>query len=112
MILNLNIKRGFSFKPFIGVPNNLVGTAAYDAYVAHEMTHYERQGYFPAIWVAKYFTDKKFRYQEELLAFKAEIAKMRETGIRVNIHQFAMAMSTEYWGMIDYDTAYKDLMSA
>lgn len=103
MILNLNIKRGFSFKPFIGVPKALMGTVMYDVIVAHENAHYGRQRLFPLFWVIKYFMNRSFRLDEELFAYRVQIVKMKELGLHIDIHLFAQELSTQYWGMVEYE---------
>ena len=87
------------------IPAIIKGTADEPAYIAHETAHYNRQGLFPIAWVVKYFTNKKFRFQEELLAFRAEIEKKRELNLPVNIEDYATAMSEQYWDMCTVDEA-------
>ena len=105
MTIRLFTSRGFSFRPFMVIPAIIKGTADEPAYIAHETAHYNRQGLFPIAWVVKYFTNKQFRLQEELIAVTAEINKYRELNIPVSLESYAKALSTQYWNMVSYDDA-------
>ena len=104
LIFRLSFGRPFSFSPVISIPPD-VTTSRYEALLAHEMAHYDRQGLFPIIWIFKYFTNKQFRLKEELIAVKAEIEKYRELHIPINLKSYAKALSTQYWNMVSFEDA-------
>ena len=102
------INRGFSFNPCIIIP---IWAKDDSAYLEHEKTHYGRQSVFPVMWVIQYFSDKKFRLQEELLAYKAEIKERMRTERGISIHGYARSLFSLYWGMISYDDAIVEIVS-
>lgn len=108
LIFRLPFGRPFSFNPAVFIPPD-VTTSRYEALLAHEMAHYNRQGLFPIRWIFKYFTNKQFRLKEELIAVKAEIDKYRELYIPVNLESYAKALSTEYWNMVSFENALQKL---
>ena len=108
MILDLPISRGFAFKPFIVIPKGMLGLTRL-SYIEHERTHFNRQGFLPFLWLIKYFKNKAFRFIEEALAFRAEIAYKRKWKLPVDVERYATIMSREYNNMCSYDEAYEAL---
>ena len=104
LIFRLPFGRPFSFSPAVFIPPD-VTASRYEALLAHETAHYNRQGLFPIAWVVKYFTNKQFRLQEELIAVTAEINKYRELSIPVSLESYAKVLSTQYWNMVSYEDA-------
>lgn len=112
LILTLPISRGFTFHPFIVIPEWATKTEAIKAsYLAHEQTHYERQkNFFYALWwVFRYFASKKFRFEEEVTAFASEIKTLKALGQKPKVSDFARTLSEQYWGACDYQTALERL---
>lgn len=107
IIFKVPFKRGFCFRPFIGIPSRLdrVDWDLKEAYVEHEKAHYKRQGFFPVIWLCKYILSDEFRLQEELEAYRAEIVYLIKRGQDVSVRDYAIALSRNYWGMISYGKA-------
>lgn len=99
MIVYLDIQRGFSFWPLIVMPKRLKGGVREQAYLEHEQTHYKRQRWWTPIWIILYFLSKSFRWQEEKLAFKAEIEHLINAGIPINRYLYVEDISEDYWGM-------------
>lgn len=53
-----------------------------DDIIVHECVHLERQKLItPEIWWEKYFTDDKFRLNEELLAYRAQYAWVKKNWV-------------------------------
>lgn len=112
MRLTLNVTRGFTLRPLMVIPKWATKTEALKAsYVAHEQTHYERQkNFFYALWwVFRYFTSKKFRFEEEVAAFVNEIKTLKALGQKPKVIDFAKILSEQYWGACDYQTALERL---
>jgi len=106
MTLTTPFKRGFTFYPFIFIPKRLEkGTAWYESYASHETVHYKRQGLLAIFWVIRYFLSKKFRWQEEKLAYTAEIEYLKERGIQIDEQSYIDSLVNEYWNMVDRKTA-------
>ena len=105
--INLPIRRGFSFYPFIIIPKRVVGTTNEIPYVAHETTHWDRQGLTVLFWLFRYLTSTKFQMQEETIAFANEIRAYSKTDIDLNalITTKANSMSHQYNGMCTFDEA-------
>ena len=104
IIISLPMDRGFSFYPFIVLPKRVVGTIQEIPYTKHETTHWERQGIFALIWVIRYLISKKFRMQEETVAFANEIRAYKNINIDVIPHK-AKSMATQFWGMCTVEEA-------
>lgn len=66
----------FSYAPFVYVPS---GNELPMHLVKHEEIHVERQGKDPAGWWEKYLTDMQFRFDEELIAHRAEYKYLSDT---------------------------------
>lgn len=50
-------------------------TARYDAaLIAHEMVHYQRQAWITPLWWLRYAASRSFRWREEVLGHRAQIA--------------------------------------
>lgn len=110
---NVSLNRGFSFWPFIFIPNRVVGTIEESSYITHESTHCTRQAWWSPIWVLVYYFSKKFRFNEELLAFTNELKnylpKINEFDREAYINKKALSMSKIYNGMCTYDEALNAL---
>ena len=94
--------RGFCFKPFIIIPKSKKDD---NAYLAHEMTHYNRQGLFPILWVRRYFADKEFRWNEEKKAFEAEIMSKKKENKYIDYKWYKKVFLEQYWGMCTTEQA-------
>lgn len=70
--------------------------------LVHENIHLERQREIGAdIWVAKYLTDKEFRLQEELLAYKAQLNSIKDRNLRHAVRMdSAKNLSSSLYGNI------------
>jgi len=103
------LNRGFAFYPFYFIPSWVVGTKRMNAYIAHEQTHIKQQGSFlnAFIWWIKWALSKSFRWKVESEAFEVEIKTLMEEEIPVNKYYYINTLSTEYFGMISPDTAFK-----
>lgn len=114
MIIIVPFDRGFTIRPIIAIPKRVANDPAYKAaYIAHEQTHYDRQkSFFGAlVWIAKYFTDKQFRLDEEAKAYVNEILSFRNAGYNPTIDGFAKMLSEQYWGCCDFATARGKLIA-
>ena len=112
MKIYVPFSRGFAFNPFVFISKSVKGLPIEPCKVAHEMTHYVRQGLFNLWWLFKYFTDKDFRMQEETLAYRAQLqlaASYPDTDVPAYTKELATKMATGYWGMCTYEEAYKAL---
>jgi len=105
MLVYLNIQRGFSAWPLIAIPERLNSSVTRHAYIVHEQTHYKRQRWWTPIWIARYFTSKAFRWQEEKLAYATEIKHLQTAGIHVDKNKYVEALVKEYWGMCTKEQA-------
>lgn len=84
---------------------------------AHELVHIGQQkNCLKAIgWWIKYLTDKKFRYSQELPAFRAQLrfAKRafpnRNEWPRMRIEAAREMSSAKYGSMVDFQKAFNDL---
>jgi hypothetical protein len=114
-VFYLPVDRGFCFKPFIVLPkvSKRWLQPARQASLAHELIHYEQQPLFPVFWVIRYFLSKRFRFAQELPAFKKqlEIETMSASPARklAFTRYIAKVMSEQYWGMCSFDEALKAL---
>ena len=98
------LTRGFCFKPFIVIPKSQKDN---NSYLAHENTHYKRQGFFPFLWVFKYFTDKEFRWEEEKEAFTAEILSKKKDNKYVDYDRYKHILLNQYCNMCSEKEAYE-----
>jgi hypothetical protein len=67
------VPRGYdaiTFWPFILVRPKDRGNAAL---IEHEEVHYRRQAWITPFWLLAYWLSKSFRWQEEVLGYRAEI---------------------------------------
>lgn len=103
--LILNINRGFASWPFYFIPKWCVGTPEEAAYVEHEKTHCRRQRWITPVWWIRWLFSRKFRWQEESLAYRNEIAVLINSGYPVDVDYYATQLSKGYLGMISYDSA-------
>jgi len=61
--------------------------------------------------VVRYYLFPAFRWQEEKPAWRAQIKKMIENDVRLSPALIAYILSTQYWGMVDKQTARRWLES-
>lgn len=101
----LPIDRGFAIWPIYVIPKWVAGTIRESAYIQHELTHCRRQKWITPIWWIRWLFSRKFRWQEESLAYRNQIATLINSGIYVDKGYFATQMSRGYLGMITYDSA-------
>jgi len=106
----LDIDRGFSFHPFVVIPKWAITIGNEASYLAHETVHWQRQkSFFRAIvWVIMYFTSKKFRFTEEVIAYGAQLkVQAAKDGLSVDRYydHLALSLSSEYWGMCTFAEA-------
>lgn len=82
--------------------------------LAHEQTHIEQQKLWsPKKWWNKYLRDPKFRLNQEVEAYRAQIKYLNEhphlmsrNERRYKINQMAVDLNCEVYGyMVDYQTA-------
>jgi hypothetical protein len=66
---------GMSLWPFILIREARRGD---DALIAHERVHFDRQGFYgrwwPLRWGLRYIMSRDFRFHEEVLGYRAQIA--------------------------------------
>ena len=106
----LDIDRGFSFHPFVIIPKWAIEIGNEASYLAHETVHWQRQKSFcrAIVWVIMYFTSKKFRFTEEVIAYSAQLkVQAAKDGQSVDIYydQGALSLTSGYWGMCTYAEA-------
>lgn len=82
--------------------------------IRHEAVHLEQQKRIggPEIWWKKYMEDKKFRLEQEIPAYRAQLHSWRlandKKWHKYCLEQMATHLSSEIYGnMVDYKTAYK-----
>lgn len=89
--------RCFSFWPIIALRKNLdTKSDIGQAMIRHEKVHYNRQALWSLLWIILYFSSKKFRWQEEKLAYKEEIQYLQFKNIDID---YINILSTKYWNM-------------
>jgi len=96
MIIHIPINRGFSFWPFIFMPSRLKETPAYKAYLMHEQVHHRRQGIGVVWWVLKWFFNRKFRHDEELLAFEVQLNQLKQDKVKYLKHKMTNGIAYGY----------------
>ncbi len=87
------------------------GTPRLQAVLVHEQTHLDRQEVTgPLLWVVRYLLDKRFRYEEELIAIREQMAVLAAANEELDISAFAQKLSGYiYLRMISYEQATQDL---
>jgi len=79
--------------------------SANDGLIAHERHHQKQQWYgLNVIWFIRYFLDAKFRYQEELEAYRIEL-----TYRKILPERAAKWLSHNYNVGVSYQRAWRDL---
>lgn len=68
----------------------------------HEQTHLKRQNKIGCdIWIEKYLTDKKFRLDEEVIAYRNQIYSIKDREKRNNVRiQCVKVLNSELYGLI------------
>lgn len=72
-----------------------------EAKIVHESVHSQRQGDNPDGWWNRYFDDVQFRFFEEMIAHRAELAYFKGAGRkmrRFQLHQIAKNLSSPIYG--------------
>ena len=115
MIIRTSFKRAFSFWPIIGIPSSLkTDSEHYKTILDHEVIHYNRQGWRSLWWILKYFGffifirskwSKNFRFQEEKVAYTAEIKSRQKFCLQIDLDWYKETLHKQYWGMCTYDEA-------
>ena len=102
----------FAYAPDIYVPS---GRPLPPALIAHEGVHVARQLEMGVeAWWARYLTDVKFRYEEELLAHRAEYRKLIEGASR-QVRRSALKMTAKrltlplYGSLVSTQKAMEDI---
>lgn len=75
--------------------------------MAHETVHCERQS-DPVAWWARYFEDREFRLEEELLAYHAEYVKHVQLTASPLKREFYLAVCAEKMASPIYDFGIQD----
>lgn len=105
-IYYIDNNRGFSLWPVgIFIPIKHKGTWKEKTYIAHETTHYRRQGWSILWWLIKYFVSKGFRFEEEKIAMSSAIRLQNKLGEPYYPEKLALILSTQYWDMCSYAEA-------
>ena len=109
IVLNTRLARGFSFKPFIFLPDWLKRMGAKDTllYFLHEVAHYSSQKPLPFVWCIRYFLNKKFRLEKETDAYAIElVVKAHLLGVDygVLLNHYASVINAQYWRVSDHGT--------
>lgn len=83
-----------------------------EALLRHERVHTFRQRkYGLQKWLAKYATDKKFRWREERIANYVGLTYLKSKGAFFDIEKHAKFLSgSAYFNMVSYDEAKKFLL--
>lgn len=84
------------------------GSVPYEALRRHEVTHAKRQeaSSSKTLWLQRYLTDKKFRYEEEKAGYKAGIEYYIKSGWAASPEGLAETLSGKAYGsMVSYDEA-------
>lgn len=110
-IFTLNIDRGFCFYPFIILPS----WADKDPFIKgsllhHELIHFNQQSK-DCLFFIKYLF-KKYRWQYEREAYKAEIQFKRNNHMPISITYYVNTLVNDYWGMCDRVEAGKFIEEA
>ena len=85
--------------------------------IKHEYVHVcQQKSFFGAIvWWIKYYFDKKFRYDQELKAYRAQLAylqsKFKDRNKQSKMkRKIAEVLSSPFYGnLVSYDEAFQDL---
>lgn len=83
-----------------------------EALLRHEQIHSIRELKMGLpLWLAKYVTEKTFRWQEEQIGYEQEITYLFQHGIPINRYQYAIIFSHDYQSlggqMVTYEEALK-----
>lgn len=84
---------------------------------AHEQVHSDRQGDNPGIWWHKYLSDSRFRFEEELLAYKAEWEFVKQlpwkrTQRQLYLNSIAERLTGSMYGNLATKQKVKELIRA
>jgi hypothetical protein len=112
VIIRSPIALGFSITgwPFILISR---GAADKEATIAHEMVHYGRQRWVTPCWWLRWALCRRFRFDEEVLAYRAEIAFLKGRGDYVGPetydHYARKISGKSSWWAGSYADALKEL---
>jgi hypothetical protein len=98
--------RGWAMWPFYFIPSWCVGTPREAAYVEHEKVHCRRQRWITPIWFILWRLSRRFRWQEESLAYQKEIEVLIKGGNRIDMEYYATTLSDDYYNLITYENAF------
>ena len=118
-----NIKE---IKKYFNLPENVVftyrnilynpsGVLIDDFLHCHEFIHSQQQGDDPDDWWNKYFTDKHFRLDQELEAYRAQYQKVKlkindRNGLHKYLFNLAADLSSEMYGnLISFSVAMEKI---
>lgn len=92
----------FTYGPAIYAPR---GVRVSDALIAHEAVHSRRQAEVggPEKWWRQYIDDVQFRFDEELMAHRAEyrwFVRNQPQACRQMLHEIAMRLSSKLYGKL------------
>lgn len=74
----------------------------------HELFHLKRQKEIGVLkWIIKYLINSKFRYMEELLAYRHQIGFLRNKGEKINYDHYASLLSSKIYFM---NKKYEDII--
>lgn len=100
--------RPFCFWPLIIYSNDAKHSATiYQLEQMHEEIHYNRQAWWSPVWVLWYFLSKRFRWQEERLAFTPQIIFENDIYGKDEIMRLypVLLSSRNYWHMCSRNAA-------
>jgi hypothetical protein len=78
--------------------------------IVHEQTHSERQGITPGLWWEKYLQDTRFRFEQELEAYRAQYQYFKSNTGRQQYRKFARTLAKDlsspmYGNIVDFTMA-------
>ena len=103
--------------PFIFLPENVYNDLKSSnpnpesfALLLHEQTHLERQKKYGILWFIKYLFSAKYRFNEELLAFKKQVSHLKKYNLNLDLETRAKRLSSWlYLWCITYKKALEEL---
>jgi hypothetical protein len=98
--------RGWAMWPWYFIPSWVVGTIREAAYVEHEKTHCRRQKWVTPIWWIRWRLSRKFRWEEESLAYRNEIDVLLRSGHDIDLLYYSKQLSEGYYKMVTFHAAY------
>ena len=114
-LLGANESTLFAYAPDIYVPG---GGALDDFLIAHERTHLKQQGTDPDAWWERYFVDPLFRVEQEIAAYRNQLASFAKVHKDRNDRaRFTRMIASDFAGplygrVITFNAAYTRIMTA